>query len=207
MAGLEDGRGGGAPLMRDMGVGWVLAMTVAVLLVGVLAVARAAGAASHRQTAASTAPRLSDPLISTRTYTGGFNTTGMWIDMRTDPSTRLVQKSMTNPGAFEKGGPVPADGHELRTGLIHYEVLSPSRGETQSASLTYDGYWGGAYIGEVTMKVHVTHAWRDNVTFTCEVRRNLDNPYPNRVSLGCWFDDAGNLFNVGDDTEGRQDEE
>ena len=201
-------RSGGLVSERGVGVWWALAMTVGCVLIGAPGGARSASAASHPAAPASAERTLSSPSISTHTTTGGVNTTAMWIAMGTEPSTFLVQKSMTNPGAFEKGGPVPADGVVLHGGCcIHYEVLSPSRGSVQDASLTYDAFLGGGgYLGEVTMKVHVTDAWRNNVTFTCEVRRSLEM-HPRRFGLGCWFEHTGNMFHVGDGTEGLQDEQ
>jgi hypothetical protein len=184
----------------------------AVLAVAAVALGCAAGGAAAKSgppvlavspspaLGASAAPELSSPSITTFTATGGFNTTAMRIFNATRRTT-LVQKSMTNPDAFEKGGPEPADGRILSPpGGIHYEVLSPRRGSVQNASLTYDAFHVFSYLGEITMKIQVTDARRDNVTYTCEVRRAPDS------GLGCWFRSDGE-FNVGDGLDPDQGEE
>jgi hypothetical protein len=186
----------------------------AVLAVAAVALGCAAGGAAAKSgppvlafspslaLGASAAPELSSPSITTFTATGGFNTTAMRIFNATR-RTSLVQKSMTNPDAFEKGGPVPADGRILSPpGGIHYEVLSPRRGSVQNASLTYDAVHVFSYLGEITMKIQVTDARRDNVTYTCEVRKAFDSD----GSLGCWFTSDGE-FNVGDGLDPDQGEE
>jgi hypothetical protein len=178
----------------------------ATALVGLAAVALASVALSQPGDAAAAAakPRLSGPSVATFTRTGGHNTSKLLI-FNAMMTTSLVQTAMTNPDVFEKGGPELHNGQVISApGGIHYEVLSPKRGNVHTASLTYDARRFGELVGQIKVTVEVTDAPRDNVTYTCETRDNLDHPSRSGSAtdskptlLGCWFDADGTL-NVGD---------
>lgn len=181
----------------------------ATALVGLAAAALASVALSHPGSAeaAAATSRLSEPSVTTFTRTSGPNTSKLLI-FNAMMNTTLVQTGMTNPDVFEKGGPEPHNGQVISPpGGIHYEVLTPNRGNVHTASLSYDAVRFGELVGQIKVTVEVTDARRDNVTYTCEIRENLDHPEKRRQGsetlLGCWFEPDGTL-NVGDNIDREQ---